>query len=360
MPYEVQSRCTGCNGGDTVLIGNWPEHLGILVCTRCKALVNIETDVGKCPGCGYAPAQEQLYDYSFAIPYIGGKFMREPEQGPLCPKCGGGRLTFETNTHINMLHVVANREKALAAAGKDYMEKAIFLNSLVAVADEFCLDVQALLDYFNLDVPALPLITNRLSFPVFMDIRTHVATRLTMENDAFGCKLRKEEIIDRIYGLRDKALEARAAATMKAEISAALQAVNRDELAQLQGTWVLVEMRAFGRIIGEEELSKRSPITMVIEGHTYQERFLGTFEIDPTKTPKWFDKTPPAEAKTGNRVQLGIYQYEGERLRIRTAAPSLTERPADFTTTDNSGYVTMLYVRASLAVAKMPEANVSS
>lgn len=51
-----------------------------------------------------------------------------------------------------------------------------------------------------------------------MDIRTHVATRLTMENNTFGCKLCKEEIIDRIYGLRDNAREAKAAATMKAQV----------------------------------------------------------------------------------------------------------------------------------------------
>jgi hypothetical protein len=36
MPYEVKSRCETCQEGDDLLIGLWPEHLGVFICGACR------------------------------------------------------------------------------------------------------------------------------------------------------------------------------------------------------------------------------------------------------------------------------------------------------------------------------------
>src|SRR5262245_22137734 len=117
MPYRIQSQCAACSQGDAFLIGNWPEHLGVHVCQKCRAVVNIPVADGKCPGCGDIPAPQSLYDYCFSIPYLGGQFPGKLERGPPCPKCEQGPLTFTNNTHLNMGMVIADPQKARRAWG---------------------------------------------------------------------------------------------------------------------------------------------------------------------------------------------------------------------------------------------------
>ena len=200
MPYEIESSCGACGQGDRFMIGNWPEHLGVYVCSVCKALTNISVETAKCPGCGQRVEPQDCYDYAFAIPYLGGQFIREPEPGPVCPKCGRGPLAFQNTAHLNMGMVVWNREKARATWGKDYVEKAIFMNSTIPVIEEFQLDPQRVFAYFNLDLPSKPLITKRLSFPIILDIRTHLGTTLMTNPEELGCKLSPEEASRLMFG----------------------------------------------------------------------------------------------------------------------------------------------------------------
>src|SRR5262245_9653120 len=53
MPYHIDSSCVACGQGDRFMIGNWPAHLGVYVCSVCKALTNISVETRKCPGCGH-------------------------------------------------------------------------------------------------------------------------------------------------------------------------------------------------------------------------------------------------------------------------------------------------------------------
>ena len=200
MPYEIESSCGACGQGDRFMIGNWPEHLGVYVCSVCKALTNISVETAKCPGCGQRVEPQDCYDYAFAIPYLGGQFIREPEPGPVCPKCGRGPLAFQNTAHLNMGMVVWNREKARATWGKDYVEKAIFMNSTIPVIEEFQLDPPRVFAYFNLDLPSKPPITERLSFPIIVDIRTHLGTTLMLSPEELGCKLSPEEASRLMFG----------------------------------------------------------------------------------------------------------------------------------------------------------------
>ena len=200
MPYQIESRCRACSSGDTFLIGNWPEHLGAYVCSTCQSLVNVPVETGQCPGCGHQPALTEFYDYSGAIPYLGGQMPHEPEPGPECPKCRRAPLSFENNAHLNMGMVVYNAEKARGTWGRDFMEKAIFMNSTIPVVEEFQLSPVKVFEYFHLDIPTGPLVTRRISFPIVLDIRTHLATVMMLEPEKFGSKQSKDEVFARMFG----------------------------------------------------------------------------------------------------------------------------------------------------------------
>src|SRR5262245_11146012 len=119
------------------------------------------------------------------------------------PKCGQGPLAFENNVHLNMGMVVGNREKAQATWGKDHVEKAIFMNATIPVIEEFQLDPRRVFAYFNLDLPSRPLITRRLSFPIILDIRTHLGTTLMTSPEELGCTMGKEEVTRLLFGARE-------------------------------------------------------------------------------------------------------------------------------------------------------------
>jgi hypothetical protein len=174
MPYDVQSHCPACGVDDTFVIGLWPDHLGVFACRRCQKLVNIPLATEKCPGCGCQPSVEEFYDYAYAVPYFSGPPPEEREAGPECPKCGQGRLVFQTTSHFNVGRLGTPKDGKRPWIGKDYLEKAIFVYALMAVCSEFDLQPQEILDYYNLDVPGALLVRRRISIPIVMDIRAHL------------------------------------------------------------------------------------------------------------------------------------------------------------------------------------------
>lgn len=185
MPYLIQSHCAECEQGDEFTIGDWTRHYGVYVCSSCQKLVNIPVEDGKCPGCGQQPTLAEYYDYSFAIPYLGGQTPRPLDAGPTCPKCKKTHLVFHNTAHLNMGAVVFNEAAAKTTWGMDYMEKAIFMNSAVPVIQEFQVDAAKVFSYFHLHIPTAPLITRRLSYPIILDIRTHLMLRVRMEPQRF-------------------------------------------------------------------------------------------------------------------------------------------------------------------------------
>jgi uncharacterized protein (TIGR03067 family) len=112
-------------------------------------------------------------------------------------------------------------------------------------------------------------------------------------------------------------------------LSAVPEAVEKKELALLEGTWKLVEGRNSGVVSTPEQLAKANVIvtikgnklSAVTDGKTQE----WTITLDPTRTLKAADFVLTAS----DRVEAGIYKLEGDRLTIHLSAIGV-ERPLSF------------------------------
>jgi uncharacterized protein (TIGR03067 family) len=116
------------------------------------------------------------------------------------------------------------------------------------------------------------------------------------------------------------------------------------ELAKFQGTWAVESAQTDGAEIPTEVFKS---FTMTFKGDTYkvtmgQEKIEGTIRLDPSKNPKTIDIVPDNGPDRG-RVQQGVYEVDGNKLRI-CAAPPGKDRPATFETKDKPGQ-TLLILR---------------
>ena len=112
------------------------------------------------------------------------------------------------------------------------------------------------------------------------------------------------------------------------------------ERERLQGEWILVSIEERGE---QAPKDATDGITLSIQGDEWTitregegRSMKNTVALDPTIEPKTIDMT----SADGNRseVVMGIYQLQGDTLRIRRAtARGDVERPKEFTTTPDEG-----------------------
>ncbi|HEV3236881.1 MAG TPA: TIGR03067 domain-containing protein [Gemmataceae bacterium] len=125
-----------------------------------------------------------------------------------------------------------------------------------------------------------------------------------------------------------------------------------DELKKLQGTWIMESCVFNGMDLLKD--SKELKTEFIIEKKSYRiamdGKLCGTFTIDPSKSPKTVDRTDGEEGDDKGKVYLGIYELDGDRLKL---CSSLSEkiRPKEFTgdqadepTGDDSGKARELIV----------------
>ena len=205
MPYEVRSHCQAGQAGDDFVIGLWPEHLGVFV--YCRKVVNVSLDGEACPGCGCPPPVEEFDDYAGSIPYLGGQSMGPLEPGPECPKCRRDRLAFETTAHFNVGPLGTPKAGRTPWVGRDYLEKAIFVYSLMAVCMEFELDPDEVLRYYHLDVPRGLIAGRRFSLPILLDIRTHLLTIAALGGASFAVSPKLRSAVAEQFGALTDVLE---------------------------------------------------------------------------------------------------------------------------------------------------------
>lgn len=102
------------------------------------------------------------------------------------------------------------------------------------------------------------------------------------------------------------------------------------DVVHMQGDWRVVEMKVNG--LKHDQTEAESLFRTIEEDKFTVSRYSrvlnrGTFKLDPTQTPKAIDSlvTSTPEPLT----LLGIYEFDGERLRICNALPG-KPRPKDF------------------------------
>ncbi len=110
----------------------------------------------------------------------------------------------------------------------------------------------------------------------------------------------------------------------------------------LAGTWGTLSFVNDGKKLGDEE-AKGHTVTYDADGK-YQALndgkvvFSGTFKVDPAKKPKTIDVTESPKGDDKAKIFLGIYEIDGDTLKVCFAPPG-KERPTEFSSKTGSGHL---------------------
>jgi uncharacterized protein (TIGR03067 family) len=114
------------------------------------------------------------------------------------------------------------------------------------------------------------------------------------------------------------------------------------------GTWEIASLEAGGKKESEANL-KDLRMVYTADGYTLkmgrETVVQGTYTLDPTKSPKAIDLKDAGGPDRG-KAQLGIYQFEGDTLKICVEKAGEKRRPAVFATRPNTGLQLMVLRRA--------------
>ncbi len=106
----------------------------------------------------------------------------------------------------------------------------------------------------------------------------------------------------------------------------------RSDVKGLQGTWLMVAIEVDG-VAKEKELPLDNLVRLTIKDTKYTMTVFGivgdegVIEIDDSKKPKAFDMKAAGDDQ---KVSLGIYELDGDTLKICFNEPGAKERPTEF------------------------------
>jgi uncharacterized protein (TIGR03067 family) len=121
--------------------------------------------------------------------------------------------------------------------------------------------------------------------------------------------------------------------------SLAQEALERKELAGLQGTWVIVGKEFMGNKASEEEVKKLTGKTVIKgnkiaewAGERGKEKIISesTFKLDRATKPKTMDLKYTRGVLKGD-TQLAIYELDGDTLKVCYSFGKGEKRPSTFT-----------------------------
>ncbi len=106
----------------------------------------------------------------------------------------------------------------------------------------------------------------------------------------------------------------------------------KKDTAALQGTWTATK--------GDKKIVlqfKGDKFTAAID----EEKYKGTFKIDPSKKPRHIDMRVKEGEKFVNMTSLGIYELKGDTLKWCANEPGKDQRPSEFVDTEGHLYVVL-------------------
>src|SRR5262249_6754970 len=112
---------------------------------------------------------------------------------------------------------------------------------------------------------------------------------------------------------------------------------NAKDLKKMQGDWAMVSMIRDGQQVPDEAAQA---LFRTVKGNEYtvfrydKPVAKGTFKLDASKKPKAIDLFL-ANAPKGAKPTLGIYEFDGEKLKLCYASPG-KDRPAEFTSKEGT------------------------
>src|SRR5208283_26079 len=121
-------------------------------------------------------------------------------------------------------------------------------------------------------------------------------------------------------------------------------AQDKKETEKLDGKWLVISVERDGK---PDDSLKGAVRTNAGDSYTLTPKdgkgIPGTFKVDPTKKPKTMDMMP-GEGRYKGKTLLGIYELEGDTLKICFAEPG-KDRPSDFASKPGSGVVLAIHKR---------------
>jgi uncharacterized protein (TIGR03067 family) len=118
------------------------------------------------------------------------------------------------------------------------------------------------------------------------------------------------------------------------------------DLDQLQGAWDVTAMEAEGKPVPLEamkEIVMFKGEVMVVNGPGFKATE-HRIKLDPAQKPKTLDATPTSDGK--GRLSLGIYQLNGDEMKLCLPIGLRTERPTEFKSAEGSNLVVMTLKRS--------------
>ncbi|HEY1603726.1 MAG TPA: TIGR03067 domain-containing protein [Pirellulales bacterium] len=116
------------------------------------------------------------------------------------------------------------------------------------------------------------------------------------------------------------------------------------DLAKMQGDWMVASMTTSGTKLADDEAQI---LFRTVAGDKYTvSRFTkvvgqGVFKIDATKELKKIDSAPAGQNDQAKMI-LGIYEFDGARLKICNASPG-KPRPVNFDAQFGSGHTSIVW-----------------
>ena len=119
----------------------------------------------------------------------------------------------------------------------------------------------------------------------------------------------------------------------------------KTELKKLEGVWQITSGKQDGKSI---DSIKRDKVTVSRDDFTVHHdgkvEFTVTIKLDPNKKPITVDLRITSEKHKG-KTALGIYELNGDDLKLCISGAGATSRPTDFSANPGSDFLTMVLKR---------------